>query len=132
MADFTGFNALKIGREISMLICSCPKFESTRTKLKRQSFMQKKLHVKIWTFGNKLEDVSVDVPTWERWEHGVKNVPDFQYLLKACKHASISSVWSITWESEGFIIFCNFQRHSKELEGSCCYGNLTERPSPWK
>ena len=55
-----------------MLICSCPKFESTRTKLKRQSFMQKKLHVNIWTFGNKLEDVSVDVPTWERWEHGVK------------------------------------------------------------
>ena len=80
MADFTGFNALKIGREKSMLVCSCPKFEDTRTKLKRQSFLQKKLHVKTWTFGNKLEDVSVDVPTWERWEHVVKNVPDFQTI----------------------------------------------------
>ena len=117
MADFTGFNALKIGREKSMLICSCPKFESTRTKLKRQSFMQKKLHVKSWTFGNKLEDVSVDVPTWERWEHGVKNVPDFQYLLKACKHASLSSVWPITCESEGFIIFCNLKDIQRSWKG---------------
>ena len=51
MAEFTGFVGLKIGRKKSVLICSCPKIESTRTKQKRQSFMQKKLHVKVWAFG---------------------------------------------------------------------------------
>ena len=63
MAEFTGFIVLKIGCQKSILICSCPKFEFTLTKPKRKSFMQKKLHVKFWTFDNKVADVSVDVPT---------------------------------------------------------------------
>ena len=45
--------------------------------------MQKKLHVKIWNFGNKLEDIFVDVTTWERWEHGVKNVLYFKLLTES-------------------------------------------------
>ena len=71
---------LKIGRENSVLVCSCPKIESNRIKPKSYSFMQKKLYVKIWTFGNKLEGLFVDVLTWEPWEHGVKKVPGFQTI----------------------------------------------------
>ena len=116
MAEFTGFIVLKIGCQKSILICSCPQFEFTRTKPKRKSFMQKKLHVKFWTFGNKVADVCVDVPTWERWEHGVKNLPDFQTVYWKLASMLLSPLFGRTSAKVNVSWFFS---NWKDIQNSC-------------